>query len=134
MKCRDPGKLYLHLLRRNGLNMVITRVRTVVGARGNGRDGLDELSCLVILVVLLVRVVTVLEPAVVLHEAKVDRHLAHRAGHPSALRRTTPTRSRAPNKPQKLLTRRTLQDRERSVAEQRRTNSQVCRAVLNGGL
>src|SRR5271154_544116 len=46
--------------------------------------------CLVfVVVVVLVRVVLGLVAVIVLHEAEVDRHLAHSAGHPSVLRACT---------------------------------------------
>src|ERR1700722_20318285 len=88
------------MLRRNGLDPVIGHVGTIVRTRGGGRDGIDDVDRLVVFVVLLVRVVTVGEPAIVLHEAKVDRHLAHRAGHPSVLRRTTHASPRTQQTPE----------------------------------
>src|ERR1700730_14691324 len=82
VECRDPGELNLPW--RNGLDRLLGHLTAVIGAdlRGFHRPGL-----LVFLVVLAIVVVTILIPALVLHEAKVDRHLAHRAGHPSVLRR-----------------------------------------------
>src|SRR5262249_6093959 len=95
MECRDPGEF--HLPRGGRLKRRLGHVATVIRAH---RRRLHRLRLLVVLLVLAVGVVTILIAAFVLHEAKVDRHLAHRAGHPSVLRRATPTRRRVPNSSQ----------------------------------
>src|SRR6185437_4890071 len=93
VECRDTGEL--DLPRRGRVRRRLGYVAAVVGAH---RRGFHRFRLLVVLVaVLVVCVVTILIAAFVLHEAKVDRHLAHRAGHPSVLRRTTATRRRVPN-------------------------------------
>src|ERR1700761_9331796 len=115
----------------------------------------ETIRLLLELLVLFVRLVPVLVAVFVLHEAEVDRHLAHCAGHPSVLRRAylaaprrltrkfylpgppaTPTANPLPHaavpRAHLRLTRGTLHDRSLSIAEQRRTNSQVCRTSFYG--
>src|SRR5580693_4118653 len=83
MECRDPCEL--NLARRDRLNRRLGHVAAVIGA---DRCRLHRLGLIVVvLVVLVIGVIRILIPTIVLHEAKVDRHLAHRAGHPSVLRR-----------------------------------------------
>src|ERR1035438_2834138 len=56
--------------------------------------GLGVIRLVVLLVFLLIGVVAILVPVVILDKAEVDRHLVHRAGHPSALRHHCPQQPR----------------------------------------
>src|SRR6185437_1663259 len=91
-------------------------------------DLIRPVRLVVVVLVLTVRVVLVLVTVVVLYEAEVDRHLPHGTGHPAVL--PACTHLRRPIRP----TRGTLPDTRPAIAEQRRTDSEVCRAGLDGGL
>src|ERR1700721_170333 len=98
-----------------------------VGRRGpRGTIGpvifLHQVSAVLVVGIAELVLVLIFVAVVVLYQAEIDRHLAHRAGHllSSVSRLGSPAHARC--------LRRTLPDEGSPAAEQRRTNAYVCRA------